>query len=112
MQLLVRKLSGRTTVLEADPRETVAALKARGYFAFGAPADALRLTSAGRELDDTRTLADYGLAELSTLHVALRLRGGAPTHVKLVTKRSPVDFAVVRDLALPTTAPLTPRRAD
>ncbi len=96
MQLFVRTLSGSTSVVEADPRETVAELKSRGLFAFGAPAHALRLTALGRELDDDRTLEACGLSAHTTLHATLRLRGGAPTHVKLISKRVSSLSVVVR----------------
>jgi hypothetical protein len=76
MRIFVKKLTGATITLDAVVEDTVETVKTRIQEKEGVPPDRQHLIFAGKQLENTSTLADCGIGSGSTLHLILRLRGG------------------------------------
>ena len=79
MQIFIKTLTGRTVTLIVQEEDTIAQVKQKLLDKDGVPIPEQRLIFGGHELQDEKTLKEYGIVRENTLHLVLRLPGGLVT---------------------------------
>jgi ubiquitin C len=84
MQLFIKTLIGPCFAIPCEETDTILELKQKmeKNYEEGMPPDQMRILWGGKQLEDERTIKDYGLMHNTTLHICLRLRGGMQLFIK------------------------------
>jgi hypothetical protein len=75
MQIYVKLWMKETITLDAWPTDTVYVLKTKINDREGIPLDEQRLIFNGRQLEDLRTLSDYGISKQSLVYLLKKPQG-------------------------------------
>jgi len=74
-KLYIKTLIGTTIPIEVVHNASIWNLKTKVFDAEGIPQDQQRMIHTGKQLEDERTIQDYGIKNYDTIHLVLRLKG-------------------------------------
>jgi len=77
MQLFINTVIGKIIIVEVEPSDSIQIIKIKIQEKEGIEITNQRLIFAGRQLADEKTVQDYKIQTDSTIHLVLRLNGGA-----------------------------------
>merc|ERR1712159_577243 len=76
-RISIKTLTGKTIHLDVEKNESIRKIKSKIQNKEGIPLNKQRLVFSGKQLEDGKTLTNYGVHRESILHLLLRLQGGS-----------------------------------
>ena len=76
MRIFIKSLNGKSITVEVQPSDTIKSLKSKVFDKLQVPPDNQRLLYSSSQLEDKKTLADYGIEANATIHFVVRVPGG------------------------------------
>ena len=98
MQIFVNVPDGHTIRVDLEPRNTVADVMTKIQDTEGIPHGMQRLIFKSNQLEADRTLSAYDIQDGATLHLALRIEGGARASVKQHLTKDTAKKAATKEL--------------
>ena len=92
-QIIIKTLDGSSYTLDVDADATIEDVKRMIQAQEGISIIDQKLKFAGKQLEDDRTLSDYDVANLNTLHLTLGLDGGAQKRKEIGDNEDDPSFA-------------------
>ena len=76
MRIFIKSLNGNTITVDVKPSDTIKSLKSKVFDKLQVPPDNQRLLYSSSQLEDKKTLADYGIEANANIHFVVRVPGG------------------------------------
>jgi hypothetical protein len=94
VQLFVKGLKGETHTCDVDETDDVLEIRKQFSKKANIPVEQIRLIFKGQQLEDSRTLRQYGIQKESMIHSVLRIRGGIRDYsdIKITDTSTIPDF--------------------
>ena len=92
IQVKVRTLTGKVETYSQPLNYSIEHLKSQIMRRNGVPPDQQRFVFGANQLEDSKTLQDYGIKHNDTIHLVLRLRGGGFSFIDVSKDEAQIDL--------------------